>query len=554
MAPTPNNNDNNPFYEYLVDDTEQVMASTAMSPHFPPDVFGGAFDFGDRPHHATRPGNQPTQSGPGHDRPNNAFDESTTATPANQGQTVASVQSRQVIDAQHQLQQPRLHFPALGLGPTHADYAHQHQSGSGATTSLADQQQPDAWLPREYGIPVYHGGQQHQQQHGDATASGPPTSATASGTNAAATIPAAGGLGGGNSSSDDSIGTGGHLYDFGFAAQPPGEPLFLGEEYADVTPLSTAAAVAAVAAAAAAHPQLPTTTFDFHPSPWLPRLQDSSSVTLTPNVAAAAAAAAELNHDVQRQGKVSMETDNGVKDPLWGEEEMAAPEARGGAAGAHKAHKAPPRPRRQERKGKRRAADNNEDDEKDDDGGPASPAGRASVSGRSIKSASSAPSAGGSSGKAGAPTPPRLRSASRTSKNHSHKQTETPEERRTRASHNLVEKQYRNRLNAQFEGLLHALPEQVRGAAGGGDGDESDQERRVSKAEVLDMARRHIKSLEQEREALRRERGELLRSLESLERGAAVGEEGGGDGRTAEFLGVEGSALDERVASSWRSA
>ncbi|KAK2026525.1 hypothetical protein LX32DRAFT_665268 [Colletotrichum zoysiae] len=526
-----------------------MMASTPMSP---------AFDFYDRPHHATRPGNQPTLSSPGHNRPD-AFNEPTRATPANQGQAVANVQSRQVADLQHQqVQQSWLRPSALGLGLTHADYAHQHQFGPGtATTSLADQQfpspllrrqdhqqQPNAWLPHRYGVPVYQGGQQHQQ-HADAASSPPSFSAPAAGVDPSTTvIPAAGGLG---DNSSDSIGAGRHLYDFEFAAPPPGEPLFLGGEYADITPLSTA------------HQQPPTINLDFHPSPWRPRLQDSSSVTLTPNIAAVAAA--ELNHDVRKHGIGSMETDSDVKEPSWDNEGSVLLEARGGAAGTHKAHKTLPRARRQETKGKRRTvvdrgAEGGDVDNDDDDGVPANPAGRAGTSGRSIRSAPAASSAGSSS-KVTVPTPPRLRSASRTSKNHSQKQTDTPEERRTRATHNLVEKQYRNRLNAQFEGLLHALPEQVRGGAGdeSDPSQQADQERRVSKAEVLGMARRHIKNLEQEREVLHRERGELLRNLETLEREAAMGRRGGSeDSRPDEFLDVEGSDLDETSASSWRNA
>ncbi|GJC90518.1 allergen Fus c 3 [Colletotrichum liriopes] len=526
------------------------MASTPMSPHFSPDIFGGAFDVGDRPHHATRPGNQTTLSSPGHNRPS-SFNESTTATPGNQGQTIAGVpglataQLRQVPGLQHQLQQPQLHPSALSLGLTHAASGQGHHHGhlfGPAAASLADRQGPSsllhphghqqppnsAWLAPGYGVPVYH---DNQQQHADATPSS--SSTAAAGVNPPAAIPA---TGGGLIDSNDSIGAGGHLYDFGFAA-PPGEPSFLGGEYADITPLSTAAGVAA-------HPQPPTTTFDFHSSPWRPRLQDSSSITLTPNIAAVAAA--ELNHDARKHSKSSMETDSDVKDPSWDDEENEAPNRRGGAAGANRT---PPGSRRQERKGKRRAVA--DPGAVDDDDEPTSPAGRTSISGRSIKSVSVASSAG-SSGKT-APAP-RLRSASRTSKNQSQKPTETPEERRTRASHNLVEKQYRNRLNAQFEGLLNALPEQVRGPAGAGDGDESDpqqadQERRVSKAEVLDMARRHIKNLEREREVLHHERGELLRNLETLEREAAVS----GGGRLDEFLDVEG-ASDERGESSWRHA
>ncbi|KAH6976881.1 hypothetical protein EDB80DRAFT_593824 [Ilyonectria destructans] len=121
----------------------------------------------------------------------------------------------------------------------------------------------------------------------------------------------------------------------------------------------------------------------------------------------------------------------------------------------------------------------------------------------------------------------KLRSASRTSKNSHSRPNDTPKERRTRASHNLVEKQYRNRLNAQFESLLSALPEQLRaGNNGNGDTDESegnDADRRVSKGEVLEMARKHIQLLEQERAELERENLELHGNLRRLKGSASDG-------------------------------
>lgn len=126
----------------------------------------------------------------------------------------------------------------------------------------------------------------------------------------------------------------------------------------------------------------------------------------------------------------------------------------------------------------------------------------------------------------------KLRSASRTSKNSRDKPNDTPEERRTRASHNLVEKQYRNRLNAQFESLLNALPEQARfggNASGNGNGDENESDganeadRRVSKGEVLEMARKHIQALEQERNQLERENLELQGSLRQLKGSTSEG-------------------------------
>ncbi|KAK1755460.1 hypothetical protein QBC47DRAFT_189728 [Echria macrotheca] len=109
----------------------------------------------------------------------------------------------------------------------------------------------------------------------------------------------------------------------------------------------------------------------------------------------------------------------------------------------------------------------------------------------------------------------------------------TPEDLRARRNHNLVEKQYRNRLNAQFERLLAVLPsEQQRqsssgyggdGFGGGGDGDDDEgpaagvvDDKRMSKAEVLDVATRRIKDLESERRRLQRERRELLQNMEMM--------------------------------------
>ncbi|KAI8634913.1 hypothetical protein F5Y19DRAFT_130322 [Xylariaceae sp. FL1651] len=111
----------------------------------------------------------------------------------------------------------------------------------------------------------------------------------------------------------------------------------------------------------------------------------------------------------------------------------------------------------------------------------------------------------------------KLRSASRTSKNTHHNPPASAEERKNRETHNNVEKQYRNRLNAHFEGLLSALPERMQNGEGEEGGDGLDlADRRVSKAEVLDMARRHIKALERECAALEGERDELRENMEKL--------------------------------------
>ncbi|KAJ9413150.1 hypothetical protein QL093DRAFT_2569919 [Fusarium oxysporum] len=83
-------------------------------------------------------------------------------------------------------------------------------------------------------------------------------------------------------------------------------------------------------------------------------------------------------------------------------------------------------------------------------------------------------------------------------KNKHNKLNDAPEEHLVRASHNRVEKQYRNRLNAQFESLLNALPT------------------KIGKGEVLEMARKGIQALERENNELQRENLELQGSLRQL--------------------------------------
>lgn len=124
-----------------------------------------------------------------------------------------------------------------------------------------------------------------------------------------------------------------------------------------------------------------------------------------------------------------------------------------------------------------------------------------------------------------------LRSASRTSKNARSRVSETAEERKSRSSHNIVEKQYRNRLNAQFESLLHTLPDNMRRAR-----DEEAEllgepvtEKRVSKGEVLDMARRHIRALEEAREELEGERDKLKERVDELEGAFTSGKQTDGE-------------------------
>ncbi|KAK0645749.1 hypothetical protein B0T16DRAFT_411860 [Cercophora newfieldiana] len=110
-----------------------------------------------------------------------------------------------------------------------------------------------------------------------------------------------------------------------------------------------------------------------------------------------------------------------------------------------------------------------------------------------------------------------------------------------RKNHNVVEKQYRNRLNAQFERLLSVLlpaGQQAMPAPKDGEqpeftagkrrySDDSDmglagEDRRLSKAEVLDVATNRIKELEADRARLLHEKKELVQSME-LMNGALAG-------------------------------
>lgn len=110
-----------------------------------------------------------------------------------------------------------------------------------------------------------------------------------------------------------------------------------------------------------------------------------------------------------------------------------------------------------------------------------------------------------------------LRTASRTSKNTHHNPPATEEERKSRESHNQVEKNYRERLNGHFKSLLDVLPEDLRSRLddddGGGGGGAS--ERHSSKAEVLVMAKQYIRELE-EKLARREEGREAERDVEAV--------------------------------------
>jgi Helix-loop-helix DNA-binding domain len=89
--------------------------------------------------------------------------------------------------------------------------------------------------------------------------------------------------------------------------------------------------------------------------------------------------------------------------------------------------------------------------------------------------------------------------------------------RGSKNSHNMVEKHYRIRLNGQFSTLLNALPPEVVGAEIEGyvRGDPG-AEKKVSKAEVLILAKRHIETLERQYSSLDGDHEVLIGDMQRL--------------------------------------
>ena len=116
---------------------------------------------------------------------------------------------------------------------------------------------------------------------------------------------------------------------------------------------------------------------------------------------------------------------------------------------------------------------------------------------------------------------PKLRSASSLSKNFGYRSSETPKERKERDSHNMVEKMYRNRLNAQYESLMNSLPPEMQSpahtTAAGGQGASSDQaDKPLSKGEVLEKSTAYIHELERNHARLIEENEAMSRNIERI--------------------------------------
>lgn len=86
----------------------------------------------------------------------------------------------------------------------------------------------------------------------------------------------------------------------------------------------------------------------------------------------------------------------------------------------------------------------------------------------------------------------------------------------TRVTHNMIEKQYRTRLNIQFTNLLEAIPQEVIGTQFDDYDDVGGRKGKVSKGDVLALAKRYIQTLEQDKQSLERENKEHKQSISHL--------------------------------------
>ena len=87
----------------------------------------------------------------------------------------------------------------------------------------------------------------------------------------------------------------------------------------------------------------------------------------------------------------------------------------------------------------------------------------------------------------------------------------------TKTSHNMVEKKYRNRLNGQFSTLLGVLPPDLVAAEVEGYVRDGASAEKVSKAEVLVLARSRIENLVRENRELEGGKNALLQDMQRLE-------------------------------------
>ena len=102
--------------------------------------------------------------------------------------------------------------------------------------------------------------------------------------------------------------------------------------------------------------------------------------------------------------------------------------------------------------------------------------------------------------------------------NYSERETMSSAEpaRTSKTSHNMVEKQYRTRLNGQFSTLLEALPVELVSTEVEGYIKDNSSQKKVSKSDVLILAKRHIQILEREKTMLEDKNGQLAENMQRL--------------------------------------
>ncbi|GAB1310730.1 Allergen Fus c 3 [Madurella fahalii] len=96
------------------------------------------------------------------------------------------------------------------------------------------------------------------------------------------------------------------------------------------------------------------------------------------------------------------------------------------------------------------------------------------------------------------------------------KPDESPEHRRARTTHNMVEQEYRRRLTTSFQQLLDILPEDIlaEDADEASSGTRKKKKRKMSKVDVLTRTVRIIKFLESDVEEIKRDVGQMKEQLQ----------------------------------------
>lgn len=118
-------------------------------------------------------------------------------------------------------------------------------------------------------------------------------------------------------------------------------------------------------------------------------------------------------------------------------------------------------------------------------------------------------------------------------------EAQTPESMTgSRASHNVVERNYRTRLNNQFSHLLEVLPvDMIAAETGAGSMNSNDQDKKTSKGEILLLARRYIMNMAESKRTLEAENVEMEAEIRRLR--SALSKKGVDSLDMASFVGMK---------------